>query len=64
MSDLWFAQRGLETDVALYWYGLWVAIKEKLEVAVWGGHEGKIAGLMSRSLVSWMVDGGYDGVLC
>ncbi len=56
MSDVWFAQCGLETDVALYcWYCLWVAIKEKLDVAIWGGHEGRISRLMSRSLMDgWL----------
>lgn len=64
MTDVWLAQCRLESEVALYWYGVWVAIKEKPEVAVWEGHEGKIAGLMSRSFMRWMVEGGHDGVSC
>ena len=29
-----------------------------------GGHEGKMAGFTSRSLMSWMIEGGYDGISC
>ena len=46
MSDLWFAQCGLETDVALYWYGLWVVVKEKLEGRSLGeAMKGRLLGL-------------------
>lgn len=36
--------------MALNGYGSWVAIKKKLNVAVRGCHEWKMAGLMLRSL--------------
>ena len=45
MSDKWFAQCSLEADVALYCYGLWVVIMEKLEVAVWEAMKGRWQGL-------------------